>query len=57
MAPMAIDESLTESMTTDAISKEEIEDVVVVGAGPAGLMLAYVCNDIQAYGIRLTRWT
>lgn len=43
---MAIDESFTESMTTDANSTEGIEDVVVVGAGPAGLMLAYVCNGI-----------
>lgn len=46
MAPMAIDESFTESMTTDANSTEGIEDVVVVGAGPAGLMLAYVCNGM-----------
>ena len=57
MAPMAIDESFTESMNSYGNRSEEIEDVVVVGAGPAGLMLAYVCNGIQTCNCRLTRWT
>ena len=40
MAPMAIDESFGRAPydTTDGVS--EIENVVVAGAGPAGLMLA-----------------
>lgn len=39
MAPMAIDASFAGERGDDHIG---VEDVVVAGAGPAGLMLAYV---------------
>lgn len=42
MAPMAIDESMTGSTHIDVDVDLEVEDVIVSGAGPAGLMLAYV---------------
>jgi NADPH-dependent 2,4-dienoyl-CoA reductase/sulfur reductase-like enzyme len=42
MAPIAIDESITGSMHIDAEGSVEVEDVIVAGGGPAGLMLAYV---------------
>lgn len=41
MAPIAINDSLTGSMHIDAGGSTEVEDVIVAGAGPAGLMLAY----------------
>jgi NADPH-dependent 2,4-dienoyl-CoA reductase/sulfur reductase-like enzyme len=40
MAPMAIDESFNGARYSTADDVPEIEDVVVIGAGPAGLMLA-----------------
>lgn len=40
MAPMAIDESFSGTITSDVDGGDAVEDVVVVGAGPAGLMLA-----------------
>jgi ribulose 1,5-bisphosphate synthetase/thiazole synthase len=42
MAPMAIDESSTGPTNCDVDGNAHVEDVVVAGAGPAGLMLAYV---------------
>lgn len=42
MAPMAIDESFTGLTHSEINGNVEVEDVVVAGAGPAGLMLAYV---------------
>ena len=39
MAPIAIDESSNET-PYDIADDPEVENVVVVGAGPAGLMLA-----------------
>jgi len=42
MAPMAVDQSFTELAHDDTNGNVEVEDVVVAGAGPAGLMLAYV---------------
>jgi NADPH-dependent 2,4-dienoyl-CoA reductase/sulfur reductase-like enzyme len=39
MAPIAIDESFNKS-PYDIADDPEVENVVVVGAGPAGLMLA-----------------
>lgn len=57
MAPMAIDESFSGSMASDVNGGDEIEDVVLVGAGPAGLMLSYVCYIIWKFGFRLTENT
>lgn len=37
---MAIDESFSGTITSDVDGGDAVEDVVVVGAGPAGLMLA-----------------
>jgi len=42
MAPMAIDVTFSGSAPGDLNANREVEDVVVAGAGPAGLMLAYV---------------
>ena len=42
MAPIAIDESFSETPYDAADGVPEIENVVVAGAGPAGLMLALV---------------
>jgi ribulose 1,5-bisphosphate synthetase/thiazole synthase len=42
MAPMAIDGSFTGLMNGDVDGDIHVEDVVIAGAGPAGLMLAYV---------------
>jgi ribulose 1,5-bisphosphate synthetase/thiazole synthase len=42
MAPMAIGESFTELTHSEINGTVEVEDVVIAGAGPAGLMLAYV---------------
>ena len=42
MAPMAIIESIPESTHIHLNGNVEVEDVIVAGAGPAGLMLAYV---------------
>jgi NADPH-dependent 2,4-dienoyl-CoA reductase/sulfur reductase-like enzyme len=39
---MAIDESFPGMVHGDMNGNPEVEDVVVAGAGPAGLMLAYV---------------
>lgn len=41
MAPMAIDSSFVGERDSSHIG-EEIRDIVIAGAGPAGLMLAYV---------------
>jgi NADPH-dependent 2,4-dienoyl-CoA reductase/sulfur reductase-like enzyme len=40
MAPMAIDEGFNGTSFDSVDEASEIENVVVVGAGPAGLMLA-----------------
>jgi NADPH-dependent 2,4-dienoyl-CoA reductase/sulfur reductase-like enzyme len=40
MAPMAIDENFNGTPYNAVDDDSEIEDVVVAGAGPAGLMLA-----------------
>lgn len=42
MAPMAINDSITDPAYIDVDGNVEVEDVIVAGAGPAGLMLAYV---------------
>jgi ribulose 1,5-bisphosphate synthetase/thiazole synthase len=42
MAPMAINDSITDPTHIDLDGNVEVEDVIVAGAGPAGLMLAYV---------------
>jgi ribulose 1,5-bisphosphate synthetase/thiazole synthase len=42
MAPMAINDSITDPTHIDVDGNVEVEDVIVAGAGPAGLMLAYV---------------
>lgn len=42
MAPMAISDSITDPTHIDVGGNVEVEDVIVAGAGPAGLMLAYV---------------
>ena len=39
---MTINESIPESTHIHVNGNVEVEDVVVAGAGPAGLMLAYV---------------
>jgi len=39
---MAIDEGFGEASQTRMNGDAQVEDVVVAGAGPAGLMLAYV---------------
>lgn len=44
MAPMAINESITDSTHIDVDGNVEVENVIVAGAGPAGLMLAYVVS-------------
>jgi ribulose 1,5-bisphosphate synthetase/thiazole synthase len=44
MAPMAINESITGSTHIDVDGNVEVENVIVAGAGPAGLMLAYVVS-------------
>jgi len=44
MAPMAINESIAKSRHIDVNGNVEVEDVIVAGAGPAGLMLAYVVS-------------
>lgn len=41
MAPMAIDSSFVGERDSSQIA-EGIRDIVIAGAGPAGLMLAYV---------------
>jgi len=42
MVPMAINDSITDPAYIDVDGNVEVEDVIVAGAGPAGLMLAYV---------------
>lgn len=39
---MTINESIPESTHIHVNGNVEVEDVIVAGAGPAGLMLAYV---------------
>ena len=56
MAPMAIDENFNGSMSDVVNGNVEVEDVVVAGAGPAGLMLAYVIAQ-RARTSRFTDWT
>lgn len=41
MAPMAIDTSIVGERDSSQFG-DEIQDIVIAGAGPAGLMLAYV---------------
>lgn len=45
MAPMAIEENFDGLMSGVVNGNVEVEDVVVAGAGPAGLLLAYVTTQ------------
>ena len=57
MAPMAIDESMTGSTHIDVDADLTVENVIVSGAGPAGLMLAYVLFSKSRHHVVLTEPT
>lgn len=57
MAPMAINESITDSMHINVDGNVKVEDVIVAGAGPAGLMLAYVVFSRNRQHVVLTKLT
>lgn len=57
MAPMAIIESFTGSTHIHVDDNVEVEDVIVAGAGPAGLMLAYVVFSKNRHHAVLTEPT
>ena len=57
MAPMAINESITGSTHIDVDGNVEVENVIVAGAGPAGLMLAYVVLSENRHHVVLTKPT
>ena len=57
MAPMAIDESMTGSTHIDVDADLTVENVIVSGAGPAGLMLACVLFSRIRHHVVLTEPT
>ena len=57
MAPVAIDESITGSTQIDVDADLKVEDIIVSGAGPAGLVLAYVLFSRSRHRVVLTEPT